>query len=169
MTDCILFASFFAAYAVLQVGTNGGPGPKELFSLPFALQETLILLVSSFTCGLATINTSKKKLLIFFTLTFILGAAFMYMELTEFNRLIADKNTWQTSAFLSSYFTLIGIHGLHIVVGLLFMVIFMAQMCIQGLDAVLIRRINCLRMYWHFVYLIWIFTFSIVYLIGVAA
>ncbi len=128
MTDCVMFAAFFAAYAVLQVNTFGGPGPKELFNLPFVLAETIILLVSSFTCGLATIKPTQKKMLGFFAITFLLGAAFLYMECSEFNRLLADGNSWKNNSFLSSYFALAGIHGLHIFVGLLIMIIFMIEL-----------------------------------------
>lgn len=169
MTDVVLFATFFAAYAVLHNGTFGGPTARELFNLPFALTETVILLTSSFTCGIAMLFAPKqetKKMLTFFALTFLLGFIFMVMGLAEFHRFISAGNTWQTSAFLSSYFSLIGIHGLHIFFGLLMMIVFLIQFLLKGYTGMVLRRLTCLRMYWHFLYLIWIFTFAIVYLIG---
>jgi cytochrome o ubiquinol oxidase subunit 3 len=169
MTDCVMFATFFAAYAVLQNSTFGGPGPKELFSLPFALAETLILLTSSFTCGVAMLaarRNSAKKLLQWLGVTFLLGLAFMAMEMSEFHRLISEGNDWTRSAFLSAYFTLIGTHGLHIVIGLLLMVLFGVQLLRFGFTPMVLRRFACFKIYWQFLYLIWIFTFAIVYLIG---
>lgn len=169
MTDCVMFASFFAAYAVLQTGTWGGPGPKELFDLRFALLETLVLLASSFTCGVAMLYAPKNeraKTLFWFSLTFLLGSLFMALEFMEFGRIMAKGYSWQTSGFLSSYFTLIGTHGLHIIVGLLLMLFFLWQLMRRGFTAMVLRRLVCLKMYWHFLYLIWIFTFAIVYLIG---
>ena len=169
MTDCVLFAALFASYAVLHNGTFGGPTAQQLFDLPFTLAETLVLLASSYTCGLAMVGApskSKNHVLAWLAATFVLGAVFMFMELSEFHRLIAGGNTWQSNAFLSSYFTLIGTHGLHIAVGLMMLVFFCWQLFRRGLNAFLLRRLTCLKMYWHFLYLIWIFTFTIVYLIG---
>ncbi len=169
MTDVVLFATFFAAYAVLQTHTAAGPGAKDLFSLPFALTETIVLLLSSFTCGIAMLFAplrNQKKLISWLGVTFLLAVAFMYMELSEFYRLASEGNSWRESAFLSSYFGLIGVHGLHIVVGLIVMVGFVVQLIKMGFTEVVLRRLNCLRIYWHFLYLIWIFTFAIVYLIG---
>jgi cytochrome o ubiquinol oxidase subunit 3 len=169
MTDCILFATFFAAYAVLHNGTFGGATAHDLLDLPSALAETMLLLTSSFTCGIAmwfAPRKDKNQVITWFALTFLLGIAFMVMELAEFSRLILQGNTWQSNAFLSSYFSLIGLHGLHIIAGLLMMIVFVAQLIRRGFTAVVLRRLTCLRMYWQFVYLIWIFTFAIVYLIG---
>jgi cytochrome o ubiquinol oxidase subunit III len=169
MTDCIMFATFFAAYAVLHNNTYGGPSAHELLNLPYALTETMVLLTSSFTCGIAMWFAPRKKIrmmIVLFGLTFLLGALFLYLGMSEFNRLIAGGNTWKSNAFLSSYFTLIGTHGLHIVFGLLMMVVFIIQLLRRGLTGMILRRLTCLRMYWHFLYLIWIFTFAIVYLIG---
>lgn len=169
MTDCVLFAALFASYAVLQNGTFGGPSAHDLFNLPFALMETLVLLTSSFTCGLAMLDASRKtqnEMLRWFAATFLLGLVFMFMEFLEFHRLIAEGNTWQSNAFLSSYFTLIGTHGLHIIVGLIMMAVFVVQMMRRGITPFILRRLVCLKMYWHFLYLIWIFTFILVYLLG---
>lgn len=169
MTDCVLFASLFATYAVLHNNTFGGPSGKELFSLPFVLTETLILLTSSFTCGLAMLaahRLDRKMVLIWFAVTFALGVAFLGMELSEFHHLAAEGNSWRRSGFLSSFFTLVGTHGLHIATGLLWMGIMMVKVTRQGLSAPSIRRLTLLSMFWHFLDIIWIFIFTIVYLVG---
>ena len=169
MTDCVLFASLFATYAVLRGNTFGGPSGHQLFSLPYVLTETLILLTSSFTCGLAMLaahNRDKRLTLLWFGLTFLLGIAFLAMELTEFRHLVIEGNSWRRSGFLSSFFTLVGTHGLHITVGLLWMVILMAKVLSGGLTTANIRRLTLLSLFWHFLDIIWIFIFTIVYLIG---
>lgn len=169
MTDCVLFASLFATYAVLHNNTYGGPTASQLFSLPYALIETLILLTSSFTCGLAMLaaqRKDKKQVLWLFGLTFLLGIAFLAMELTEFRHLVQEGDSWRRSGFLSAFFTLVGTHGLHITVGLFWMVIMMAQVLRRGLNSVTIRRLTMLSLFWHFLDVIWIFIFSIVYLLG---
>lgn len=170
MTDCVLFATFFATYAVLHNNTDGGPGAELLFHLPFALVETLILLTSSFTCGLAMLaahSGNKSKVLLWLFVTFLLGLAFLGMELTEFSNLVAEGNSWKRNAFLSSFFTLVGTHGLHIASGLLWMGVMMAQISFRGITAATMRRLTCLSMFWHFLDIIWIFIFTIVYLMGV--
>jgi cytochrome o ubiquinol oxidase subunit 3 len=170
MTDCVMFATFFACYAVLHNNTFGGPSAKELFDLRFALIETLVLLTSSFTCGIAMLFAPKKqtgKMVLWLCLTWILGAIFMGMQFSDFSGLIAGGNTWKSNAFLSSYFSLIGVHGLHILAGLLLMIVFLIQLIRDGLNGMVLRRLTCLRIYWHFLYFIWIFTFAIVYLVGV--
>lgn len=169
MTDCVLFASLFATYAVLQGNTFGGPSGLGLFSLPYVLTETLILLTSSFTCGLAILaayRNHKNQVLLWFGVTFLLGAAFLGMELTEFGRLVAAGNGWQRSGFLSAFFTLVGTHGLHITVGLLWMVVMMAKVFTAGLTRANVRRLTLLSLFWHFLDVIWIFIFTIVYLLG---
>jgi len=169
MTDCVLFASLFATFAVLRNNTFGGPGGDELFSLPFVLAETLILLTSSFTCGLAMLaaqRKDKRMVLIWFGVTFLLGLAFLTMEVTEFSHLVAEGNSWRRNAFLSSFFTLVGTHGLHITVGLLWMIVMMAQVFTKGLKDNVVRRLTLLSMFWHFLDIVWIFIFTIVYLAG---
>ena len=169
MTDCIMFATFFAAYAVLFNNTFGGPSGKDLFSLPFALAETIVLLASSFTCGVAMVEAPRNKIgkmVVWFGLTFLLGVVFLWMQMSEFQRFALDGNTWERSAFLSSYYTLIGTHGLHIVVGLILMLVFVAQLLRRGITTVTLRRLTCFRIYWQFLYFIWIFTFAFVYLMG---
>jgi cytochrome o ubiquinol oxidase subunit 3 len=169
MTDLIMFAALFAAYAVLRHNTFGGLSEKQLFNLPFVLIETLILLTSSFTCGLGMLaarNASKLKTLTAFGITFLLGAAFLTMELSEFSHLVTDGNSWQKSAFLSSFFTLVGTHGLHIASGLLWLGILFIYILAKGINASAIRKLTLFSMFWHFLDIVWIFIFTIVYLMG---
>jgi cytochrome o ubiquinol oxidase subunit III len=170
MTDCVLFASLFAAYAVLHNNTYGGPSGRELFNLPYALTETLILLTSSFTCGLAGLaagRNRKNKVIAWFGVTFLLGISFLAMEATEFTHMVQQGNSWERSGFLSSYFTLVGTHGLHITTGLLWMIVLLVPVCRRGLTPVRLKRLMCLRLFWHFLDIVWIFIFTIVYLMGV--
>ena len=169
MTDCVLFAGLFATYAVLHNNTYGGPSGHDLFSLPFVLKETLILLTSSFTCGLAMLSAhrnEKKQVLFWFGVTFILGIAFLAMELTEFRHLVHEGNSWRRSGFLSAFFTLVSTHGLHITVGLTWMAVMMFRVVKLGLTRANLRRLTMLSLFWHFLDLIWIFIFTIVYLLG---
>jgi cytochrome o ubiquinol oxidase subunit III len=169
MTDCILFASLFATYAVLHNNTFGGPSAKELFSMPYALTETLILLTSSFTCGLAVlsaINKHKRTTLIWFSVTFILGVSFLVLEISEFSKFIAAGHGPKASGFMSSYFTLVGTHGLHITIGLLWMLVMMIRIYKTDLNRKSIRQLTLLSLFWHFLDVIWIFIFSVVYLMG---
>jgi cytochrome o ubiquinol oxidase subunit 3 len=171
MTDCVMFASFFAAYVVLQGGTFGGPTPREILHLPSALAQTLILLASSFACGMAMLwapRGNKRKLLFWLACSFVLGLLFFVMEWCELSRLVSEGSSWRRSAFLSAYFTLVGTHGAHIIIGLLLMVFFGLQLYVRGFTAAVLRRLTCLRIYWQFIYLIWIFTFTLVYLMGVS-
>lgn len=171
MTDCVLFASLFATYVILRNNTFGGPGGEELFSLPFVLAETLILLTSSFVCGLGMLaarSGNKKEVLRWFALTFLLGVAFLGLELNEFRELAAEGNSWSRSGFLSAFFTLVGTHGLHITIGLLWIATLMRQVYLQGLKTSVVRRLTMLSMFWHFLDIIWIFIFTIVYLMGIA-
>lgn len=169
MTDIVLFATLFATYAVLRESTFGGPGGKELFDMPFVLAETLILLTSSFTCGLAIIalyRQNKAQVLVWFLVTFLLGVAFLVMEVTEFRQLLLEGNGWQRSGFLSSFFVLVGTHGLHILVGLLWMLVMGVQVMRKGITHHTSRRLVLLGMFWHFLDVVWIFIFTIVYLMG---
>ncbi|NGX47598.1 MAG: Cytochrome bo(3) ubiquinol oxidase subunit 3 [Chlamydiae bacterium] len=169
LTDFILFAALFATYIVLHNSTHGGPSAREIFHLPFTLAQTFILLSSSFTIGLAGAcahRNHKNWTIIWFSITFLLGIAFMGMELTEFTRLASEGNSWKGSAFLSAYFTLVGTHGLHMILGLLWILIFLFPVWRQGLTPINIKRLTCLRMFWQFLNIVWIFIFSIVYLIG---
>ncbi|TXH60338.1 MAG: cytochrome o ubiquinol oxidase subunit III [Bacteroidia bacterium] len=170
MSDCILFACIFATYAVLHNNNYGGPTARELFSLPYVLIETFLLLTSSFTYGLIMLAVNNgKKCQVFFWLiiTFLLGLSFVTMELNEFHHLIMDGNGWQRSAFLSSFFALVGTHGFHVTCGLIWMVLLFIQLCRHGLNPLTVRKLACLSLFWHFLDIVWIFVFTIVYLMGV--
>ncbi len=172
MTDCVLFATLFATFAVLRDSTFGGPGGSDIFSMPFVLVETLILLTSSFTCGramLAARRGDKQQVLVFFGMTFLLGLFFLTMEITEFHHLVQEGDSWRRSGFLSAFFTLVATHGLHITAGLLWMAVMMVRTLKQGLGRVTMRQLTMLSLFWHFLDIIWIFIFMIVYLMGRAA
>ncbi len=167
MTDLLMFGVLFAAYAVLRTNTFGGPGGRDLFNLPFALTETLILLTSSFTCGLSMLAAREHRMsgvVTWLGTTFILGITFLVLELKEFSHLVSDGNGPQHSAFLSSFFTLVGTHGLHITFGLLFITILLVQASRQGLTEAMVNRLARMSMFWHFLDVVWIFIFTIVYL-----
>lgn len=169
MTDCILFASLFATYIVLWGGISIGHGEESLFSLPFILVETLVLLTSSFTCGLVVLALRAKALsqiILWLGVTFALGAVFLGMELYEFSHLIKEGYDWTKSGYLSAYFTLVGTHGLHIAVGLLWIAVLVLQLLKKGVTTITNKRLLMLSLFWHFLDIIWIFIFSIVYLLG---
>ena len=169
MTDCILFASVFATYAVLVNHTAGGPSGKDIFELPYVLGETALLLVSSCTYGFAMIAAHrgfKGQTLAWLAATFVLGAGFIGMEINEFHHLIAEGFGPDKSAFLSSFFTLVGMHGLHVTAGLVWMVIMMLQVSKRGLTDRNNTRLMCLSLFWHFLDIVWICVFTIVYLMG---
>ncbi len=171
MTDCILFAILFATFAVLRTGTADGPAGADIFQMPVVLAETLILLASSFTCGLALIalkQGSVKWLLGWLAVTYVLGVAFLTIELTEFGTLIGEGHSWAASAFLSAFFTLVGTHGLHIFVGLLWLIVLVFMIATKGLRPKTIRQLGLFALFWHFLDLVWIFIFTVVYLMGVA-
>ncbi len=169
MTDLVIFAVLFAAYIVLRDSTFGGPSGRELFQLPFAFAETILLLVSSFTCSLATYSVYRKqknRVVFWFAVTFALGASFLYLELSEFSGFIREGNSWERSAFLSSFFTLVGTHGLHISLGLLWMFVAMMTVWFRVLTESEISKIFRLALFWHFLDVVWIFIFTIVYAMG---
>jgi cytochrome o ubiquinol oxidase subunit 3 len=167
MSDCLIFATLFATFGVLVNATAGGPTGKQLFELPYVLGETLLLLASSFTFGMGVLSMNanqRGKVVGWLAATFVLGAAFIGMEIYEFAHLISDGAGPSTSAFLSGYFTLVGTHGLHVTTGLLWIVVMMHQIRRFGLTPVTRRRIACLSLFWHFLDLVWICVFSLVYL-----
>ncbi len=167
MTDLLMFSVLFATYAVLHGNTVGGETGRELFSLPLALSETLILLTSSFTCGIAMImarSGKKAQTLVWLGVTFALGLAFLSLELFEFAEFIHEGHTMQTDAFLSSFFVLVGTHGLHITSGLIWMAITMIFTVKRGLNPQMLRKLSMLSLFWHFLDIVWIFIFTIVYL-----
>lgn len=172
MTDCVLFASLFATYAVLHGATAGGPDSREIFELDFVLVETILLLVSSLTSGLALIAArtgSRKFIASMLGLTFALGAGFLAMELYEFTKLINEGHGPQTSAFLTSFFTLVGTHGFHIFVGLLWIITLFIWLVRKGITNAFTKRLALFSMFWHFLDIVWIFIFTIVYLLGVTS
>lgn len=167
MTDLLMFAILFAVYAVLHNNTFGGETGHELFSLSLALTETLILLTSSFTCGIAMIAArrgNKSLTLFWFGITFALGLAFLSLELKEFAEFIHEGHTLRSNAFLSSFFVLVGTHGLHITSGLLWMGTTLVFVMKRGLNSHLVRKLSLLSLFWHFLDIVWIFIFTIVYL-----
>lgn len=170
MSDCLLFASIFATYAVLHNNTYGGPSAGDIFSMPFVLAETIILLTSSFTFGLASLyahhHNSKGKVLAWISVTFLLGLLFLVMEATEFSKLFQEGNTWQRSGFLSAFFTLVGTHGLHVIAGLIWMGGLLVQVFRHGITKITVAKISVLGLFWHFLDIIWIFIFTFVYLMG---
>lgn len=170
MTDCLLFGTFFATYGVLRDSTFGGPSSKDLFDLSTAFTETMILLFSSVSCGLGVLSAVKNRknsALTWFAVTFLLGISFIAIELTEFSHLIHEGHSWKVSAFLTSFFSLVGTHGLHVSFGLLWLVVLMVQLQFQGITIETFRRMAIFSMFWHFLDLIWIFIFTFVYLMGV--
>jgi cytochrome o ubiquinol oxidase subunit 3 len=170
MTDLIVFAVLFTTFAVLRDSTFGGPSGKEIFDMPFVLTETMLLLISSFTSGLAMLavrRQNKKQALLWLSLTFALGLSFLGMELYEFNHLVSEGFTWQHSAFLSAFFTLVGTHGLHITGGLLWLAILLAFIAKRGITDSAVRKLTLFSIFWHFLDVVWIFIFTIVYLMGV--
>lgn len=172
MTDLIVFASLFATYVILRHGTNGGPGGSDIFDLSFVLVETGILLASSLTCGLAHAALRYRKLgqfWVFLITTLLLGAAFLGMELNEFAHLVSAGHSWQQSAFLSAFFTLVGTHGFHILIGLLWCSVLGITIRRRGVSEVLERKVGLFSMFWHFLDIVWIFIFTVVYVMGVTS
>jgi cytochrome o ubiquinol oxidase subunit 3 len=170
MSDCVLFAGLFATYAVLHTETFGGPTSSSLFDLSFVLKETLVLLTSSFVCGLTYLaaRDGKARYVVYGLLaTLALGLAFLFMEVSEFAKLAGEGAGWTVSAFLSSYFTLVGTHGLHVFMGCLWMLVLLLHLSVRGLTAPTVRRLAYFSLFWHFLDIIWIFIFTIVYLMGV--
>jgi len=171
MSDCILFAALFAAFAVLRGATAGGPGAKDLFDLSYVAVETAFLLVSSFTYGMAMIMAEKKRqtaTLVWLGLTMLMGLGFMSMELHEFAELIEKGAGPDKSAFLSSFFTLVGTHGLHVTAGMIWMVTLVVHVLRRGLTEQNITRLTCLSLFWHFLDIVWIGVFTTVYLLGMS-
>jgi cytochrome o ubiquinol oxidase subunit 3 len=170
LSDFVMFSAFFAAYAVLAKSTDGGPGAHDLFDLKSVAAETAALLASSFTCGLASIAASRKQAMAFYMsmlITGALGAIFLGLELKEFVGLIAQGAGPTRSAFLSGFFTLVGCHGLHVSLGLLWLLTMIAQVMAKGFRADILHRVLCFSLFWHALDIIWVGIFTVVYLYGV--
>ena len=172
MTDCMLFASMFATYMILKNATADGPGTHEIFDLGYALILTLLLLTSSYTAGLANLalhNNSRKEFIGYLAATIVLGLSFLVLELREFGILIAEGHGPDASAFLSAFFTLVGLHGAHIAIGLLWAIVLAWAIYRQGdRHEDIKRKFGLFSIYWHFLDVVWIFIFTIVYALGVA-
>jgi cytochrome o ubiquinol oxidase subunit 3 len=171
LTDFMMFATIFAVYAVLHKNTFGGLGPRELFDLPMVLNQTWILLVATFFVGLGGASAhrnSRRAAITYFVFAFLLGVIFLWLQGCDMTRLIEQGATWKSNGFLSSYYTLIGTFDVHIIFGLLWTIVLIFPVMKRGLDIVSVRRLTCLRMFWQFLNIVWIFIFSVVYLIGVA-
>ena len=169
MSDALLFAALFATYGVLSTSFAGGPAPRDIFELELVALNTAILLVSSITYGFAMLAMDKgrqKATQGWLALTALLGMSFVSIELYEFGVLIGEGATPQRSGFLSAFFTLVGTHGLHVTVGIVWIGIMLVQVGRHGLNAINRRRLTCLSMFWHFLDVIWIGVFSFVYLMG---
>lgn len=167
MTDLLMFSVLFAVYIVLKDATFGAITISEIYDPPFVLAETLILLTSSFTCGLAilfALKKLKKKTLLFLFLTLLLGFAFLGMEFYEFSHLFSEGYTYEDSAFLSAFFALLGFHGLHILGGSIWICILIFHVFLRGIVDNNIRKLKMLGIFWHFLDIVWIFIFTIVYL-----
>ena len=170
MSDCLIFACLFAVYGVLGRNYAGGPTGAEIFELPLVALNTALLLLSSITYGFAMLEMQRNRqrgMLIWLGITGLLGAGFIGLELHEFAHLIAIGAGPQRSAFLSSFFALVGTHGLHVTFGLIWLIVLMVQVSKKGLTAENKRRLMCLSMFWHFLDVVWIGVFSFVYLMGV--
>jgi cytochrome o ubiquinol oxidase subunit 3 len=170
LSDIIMFAALFASYAVLVHSTAGGPTGAQLFNQATVAIETACLLVSSYTCGLMSLAINSRRYLrtyLWALITFALGAAFLTLEIREFASMIAIGATPQRSAFLSAFFTLVGCHGLHVTLGLIWMAVMMVQVAVMGFDATVQRRLLCFSLFWHALDIVWVGLFTVVYLMGV--
>jgi len=169
MSDCLIFSVLFATFAVLSGATAGGPSGKELFDLSFVLVETMLLLISSFTFGVAMLNMqagNKGRVIAWLLITALFGAGFIAMEVYEFHHLISEGYGPGRSAYLSAFFTLIGTHGLHVTFGLIWIVVMIDMIRRHGLDGINKRRLSCLSLFWHFLDIVWICVFTFIYLFG---
>ncbi len=172
LSDIVMFSAFFATYAVLVRSTAGGPGGRQLFDLRNVGLETACLLFSSFTCGIASIGAQTQRGAWFYgamAVTFLLGAAFLGLEIHEFAGLVAQNAGPTRSAFLSAFFTLVGCHGLHVTAGLLWLLTMVAQVFAKGYRPDILRRILCFSLFWHALDIIWVGLFTVVYLMGAAS
>ena len=171
LSDIVMFSAFFAAYAVLVSETAGGPSGRDLFHLDIVAFETAFLLLSSFACGVASIGARAHRDAMYYggmAVTALFGAAFLFLEIREFVGMIAIGAGPQRSAFLSAFFTLVGCHGVHVTLGLMWLLTMMAQVFAKGYRPDILRRVLCFALFWHTLDIIWVAIFTVVYLYGVA-
>jgi cytochrome o ubiquinol oxidase subunit 3 len=169
VSDIVMFSGLFAAYAVLSGRIADGPSGSELFDLRRVFIETMCLLLSSYTCGLGALSAERRqqdRYLIFAAFTFVLGAAFLYIEISEFVGMVSRGAGPSRSAFLSAFFTLVGMHGAHVTAGLLWLTYMVAQVVAKGLRPHVLRRLLCFSLFWHALDIIWIGVITVVYLMG---
>jgi cytochrome o ubiquinol oxidase subunit III len=169
LSDMVMFSALFAAYAVLSGNTAGGPTGRELFNLHNVFLETACLLLSSYTCGLGMLSAERRepgRFLLFAAFTFVLGAAFLFIEVSEFTGMVRAGAGPSRSAFLSSFFTLVGMHGAHVTAGLVWLVYMVVQLLVKGLRPVVLRRLVCFSLFWHALDIVWIGVLTLVYLMG---
>lgn len=170
-TDVVLFGSLFSVYAVFRNRVGLGPTPHQLFAMGPVLAETLILLTSTFTCSLSLYAARSDKLkgaVAWLTATLLLGASFVFLEIREFVGDVRAGHTWHQSAFLSGFFTLVGTHGSHVTVGIAWAIMLVLQLMSHGLTVTNRRKLYTFTLYWHFLDIVWIFLFTVVYLLGIA-
>jgi cytochrome o ubiquinol oxidase subunit 3 len=170
LSDVVMFSALFASYAVLVRATAGGPSGNALFNQGSVAIETACLLASSYTCGLMSLAVGSRRraaMYGFAVITFVLGAAFLNLEIHEFAAMIARGATPQRSAFLSAFFTLVGCHGLHVTAGLAWLAVMMAQVALKGFRPNVERRLLCFALFWHTLDIVWVWLFTVVYLMGV--
>src|SRR5262245_19394356 len=166
-----MFSTFFATYAVLVDMTAGGPSGKDVFNISAVALETGCLLASSFSCGMASLGARARSDLMYYggmIATLVLGAAFVLLEIHDFTGKVAQGAGPSRSAFLSGYFALVGCHGLHVTLGLLFLLTMTAQVYAKGYRPDILRRVLCFALFWHTLDIIWVGIFTVVYLLGVA-
>jgi cytochrome o ubiquinol oxidase subunit III len=169
LSDFVLFSGLFAAYAVLSGNAAGGPSGRELFNLHHVFVETMCLLFSSYTCGLGALAAERRRpgrFLVASLFTFLLGAAFLFIEINEFASMVRAGAGPSRSAFLSAFFTLVGTHGAHVTAGLLWLLYMVAQVVVKGLRPHVLRRLLCWSLFWHALDIIWVGVFTLVYLMG---
>jgi cytochrome o ubiquinol oxidase subunit III len=172
LSDIVMFSAFFATYAVLVNETAGGPSGKDLFNLHNVAIETACLLLSSFTCGLAAIGSRAHNSLMYYggmAATCVLGLGFLSIEIHEFAGMVGQGAGPTRSAFLSAFFTLVGCHGLHVTLGILWLLTMVAQVFAKGYRADILRRVLCFALFWHTLDIIWVAIFTVVYLLGAGA
>jgi cytochrome o ubiquinol oxidase subunit III len=169
LSDIIMFSALFATYAVLSGQTAGGPSGRDLFELRHVGVETLCLLFSSYTCGLGILSVQRRRVEAFyvcFALTFVLGATFLGLEISEFAHMMTSGAGPSRSAFLSAFFSLVGLHGIHVTAGLLWMTFMVAQFAVRGPRDFVLRRLLCFSLFWHALDIIWVALLTLVYLMG---